>query len=163
MLPFAIGNALGPLVLGPLFDSFGRKPMITLTYALSGVLLIATGLLFALGLFTATEQVIAWSVIFFFASSAAGAAYLTVSEVFPVEIRALAIAIFYAFGTGIGGIVAPLAFSWLIGTHSRWALFGGYVFAALLMMVAAALEAVWGIAAEGKSLEAISEPLSAAA
>ncbi len=162
MLPFAIGNALGPLILGPLFDSFGRKPMITFTYAISGVLLAATGLLFALGLLTATQQVIAWSVIFFFASSAAGAAYLTVSEVFPVEIRALAIAIFYAFGTGIGGIVAPLAFSWLIGTDSRWALFGGYVFAALLMLVAAALEAIWGVAAEGKSLEEISEPLSSA-
>ena len=162
MLPFAIGNALGPLVLGPLFDTFGRKPMITFTYAISGILLAITGLLFALGLLTAAEQVIAWSVIFFFASSAAGAAYLTVSEVFPVEIRALAIAIFYAFGTGIGGIVAPLAFSWLIGTDSRWALFGGYVFAAVLMLVAAALEAVWGVAAEGKSLEDISEPLSAA-
>ena len=162
MLPFAIGNALGPLILGPLFDTFGRKPMITFTYAISGILLAITGLLFALGLLTAKEQVIAWSVIFFFASSAAGAAYLTVSEVFPVEIRALAIAIFYAFGTGIGGIVAPLAFSWLIGTESRWALFGGYVFAALLMLGAAALEAIWGVAAEGKSLEEISEPLSAA-
>lgn len=162
MLPFAIGNALGPLILGPLFDSFGRKPMITFTYAISGVLLIGTGLLFALGILSAAQQVIAWSVIFFFASSAAGAAYLTVSEVFPVEIRALAIAIFYAFGTGIGGIVAPLAFSYLIGTESRWALFGGYVFAALLMLGAAALQAIWGVAAEGKSLEEISEPLSAA-
>ena len=129
MLPFAIGNALGPLILGPLFDTFGRKPMITFTYAISGVLLAITGLLFALGVLTAAEQVVAWSVIFFFASSAAGAAYLTVSEVFPVEIRAL---------------------------------FGGYVFAALRMLVAAALEAVWGVAAEGKSLEEISEPLSAA-
>ncbi len=162
MLPFAIGNALGPLILGPLFDSFGRKPMITITYAISGVLLIGTGLLFALGILTAAQQVIAWSVIFFFASSAAGAAYLTVSEVFPVEIRALAIAIFYAFGTGIGGIVAPLAFSYLIGTDSRWALFGGYVFAALLMLGAAALQAIWGVAAEGKALEEISEPLSSA-
>ena len=112
---------------------------------------------------SATQQVIAWAVIFFFASSAAGAAYLTVSEVFPVEIRALAIAIFYAFGTGIGGIVAPIAFSWLIGTHSRWALFGGYVFAAALMIGAAVLEAIWGVAAEGKSLEDVSAPLSAAA
>ena len=162
MLPFAIGNALGPLILGPLFDTFGRKPMIAFTYAISGVLLIVTGLLFALGLLTSAQQVIAWSVIFFFASSAAGAAYLTVSEVFPVEIRALAIAIFYAFGTGIGGIVAPLAFSWLIGTDSRWALFGGYVFAAALMLGAATLQAIWGVAAEGKSLEEVSEPLSAA-
>ena len=162
MLPFAIGNALGPLILGPLFDTVGRKPMIAFTYAISGVLLVASGLLFALGIMSATWQVVSWAVIFFFASSAAGAAYLTVSEVFPVEIRALAIAIFYAFGTGIGGIVAPLAFSWLIGTQSRWALFGGYVFAAVLMLGAAVLEAIWGVAAEGKSLEDISEPLSAA-
>ena len=101
--------------------------------------------------------------IFFFASSAAGAAYLTVSEVFPVEIRALAIAIFYAFGTAIGGVAAPIAFSALIGTNSKAALFGGYIFAASLMLGAAVLEAVWGVAAEGKSLEDVSEPLSAAA
>ncbi len=163
MLPFAIGNALGPLVLGPLFDKIGRKPMIAGTYALSGVLLIVSGWLFAAGKMDATEQVVAWAVIFFFASSAAGAAYLTVSEVFPVEIRALAIAIFYAFGTAIGGVAAPIAFSALIGTHSKEALFGGYIFAAALMLGAAVLEAVWGIAAEGKSLEDVSEPLSAAA
>ena len=163
MLPFAIGNALGPLILGPLFDKIGRKPMIAGTYAISGILLIASGALFAAGKMSATEQVVAWAVIFFFASSAAGAAYLTVSEVFPVEIRALAIAIFYAFGTAIGGIAAPASFSALIGTHSKPALFGGYIFAAVLMLGAAALEAVWGVAAEGKSLEDISEPLSAAA
>ncbi len=163
MLPFAIGNALGPLVLGPLFDKIGRKPMIAGTYALSGILLIASGWLFAAGLMSATQQVIAWAVIFFFASSAAGAAYLTVSEVFPVEIRALAIAIFYAFGTAIGGVAAPIAFSALIGTNSKAALFGGYIFAAALMIGAAVLEAVWGVAAEGKSLEDVSEPLSATA
>ena len=163
MLPFAIGNAFGPLVLGPLFDKIGRKPMISFTYAISGVLLVVSGWLFATGVLTATEQVIAWSVIFFFASSAAGAAYLTVSEVFPVEIRALAIAIFYAFGTAIGGIAGPLAFGWLIGTGDKWMLFWGYVFAAALMIGAAVLEAIWGVAAEGKSLEDVSEPLSAAA
>ncbi len=163
MLPFAIGNALGPLVLGPLFDKVGRKPMIAGTYAISGVLLVISGWLFAAGLMSATQQVIAWAVIFFFASSAAGAAYLTVSEVFPVEIRALAIAIFYAFGTAIGGVAAPFIFSALIGTHSRGALFGGYIFAAALMIGAAVLEAVWGVAAEGRSLEDISEPLSVAA
>ena len=163
MLPFAVGNALGPLVLGPLFDKVGRKPMIAATYAISGILLVISGWLFATGRLTASEQVIAWSAIFFFASSAAGAAYLTVSEVFPVEIRALAIAIFYAFGTAIGGIVGPFAFSYLIGTGDRWMLFYGYIFAALLMIGAAVLEAVWGVAAEGRSLEDISEPLSAAA
>ena len=162
MLPFAIGNALGPLILGPLFDKIGRKPMIAGTYAISGILLILSGWLFAAGVMSATEQVIAWAVIFFFASSAAGAAYLTVSEVFPVEIRALAIAIFYAFGTAIGGVAAPFAFSALIGTHSKGALFGGYIFAAALMLGAGVLEAIWGVAAEGKSLEDISEPLSAA-
>ena len=161
MLPFAIGNAFGPIILGPLFDRIGRKPMITFTYAISGILLVVSGWLFATGRLTATEQVITWSVIFFFASSAAGAAYLTVSEVFPVEIRALAIAIFYAFGTAIGGIAGPLAFGWLIGTGDKWMLFWGYVFAAALMIVAAILEAIWGVAAEGKSLEEVSEPLSA--
>ena len=163
MLPFAIGNAFGPLVLGPLFDTVGRKPMITFTYAISGVLLVVSGWMFANGELTATEQVIAWSVIFFFASSAAGAAYLTVSEVFPVEIRALAIAIFYAFGTAIGGIAGPVAFGALIETGDKWMLFDGYVFAAVLMIGAAVLEAIWGVAAEGKSLEDVSEPLSASA
>ena len=162
MLPFAIGNAVGPLVLGPLFDKIGRKVMIAFTYAVSGILLIISGWLFAIGWMTATEQVVAWAVIFFFASSAAGAAYLTVSEIFPVEIRALAIAIFYAFGTGIGGIVGPFAFGWLIGTGDKWIVFYGYVFAAVLMLGAAVAEAIWGVAAEGKSLEDISEPLSAA-
>ena len=161
LLPFALGNALGPIILGPLFDSIGRKTMIASTYALSGVLLAISGWLFAAGYLSATGQVIAWTTIFFFASSAAGAAYLTVSETFPVEIRALAIAVFYAFGTGIGGVVAPYAFSVLIGTHDRWVLFGGYVFAGLLMVGAAIAETIWGVAAEGRSLEDISEPLSA--
>jgi MFS family permease len=112
---------------------------------------------------TATHQIIAWAIIFFFASSAAGAAYLTVSETFPVEIRALAIAVFYALGTGIGGIAAPFTFGALIQTGNRDYLFGGYLFAAALMIVAAVVQAIWGVAAEGKSLEEISEPLSAAA
>ena len=163
MLPFALGNALGPLILGPLFDKVGRKPMIAGTYAISGALLVVSGWLFATGRLSATEQVVSWSVIFFFASSAAGAAYLTVSEVFPVEIRALAIAVFYAFGTGIGGIIGPVAFGYLVGTGDKWMLFDGYVFAAALMVGAAALEAVWGVAAEGRSLEDVSEPLSSAA
>ena len=162
LLPFAIGNVLGPILLGPLFDKIGRKTMIAATYTMSGALLVITGWLFAEGLLTATDQVVAWAAIFFFASSAAGSAYLTVSETFPVEIRALAIAVFYALGTGIGGVVAPFTFGALIQTGDRWDLFAGYVLAATLMLVAAILEAFWGVAAEGKSLEAVSAPLSAA-
>ena len=162
LLPFALGNVLGPIVLGPLFDRIGRKVMIAFTYAISGVLLALTGWLFAHGMLSAKEQIIAWAGIFFFASSAAGAAYLTVSETFPVEIRALAIAVFYALGTGIGGIAAPFTFGALIGTGDRYNLYYGYLFAAALMIGAAVVEAIWGVAAEGKSLEEISEPLSAA-
>ncbi len=163
LLPFALGNVLGPILLGPLFDRIGRKPMIAFTYAMSGILLAATGWLFAHDMLTAAHQIVAWAVIFFFASSAAGAAYLTVSETFPVEIRALAIAVFYALGTGIGGIAAPFTFGALIQTGDRNYLFGGYLFAAALMIIAAVVQAIWGVAAEGKSLEEISEPLSAAA
>ena len=103
ILPFALGNVPGPLVLGPVFDLIGRKPMIALTYVASGVLLASSGWLFMHGLLSALEQTIAWTVIFFFASPAAGAAYLTASENFPVEIRALGIAFFYSAGTAIGG------------------------------------------------------------
>src|SRR5690606_19253136 len=110
ILPFALGNLMGPLLLGPLFDTVGRKPMITLTYALSGILVAVTGILFERGLLDATEQTAAWPVIFFFASAAASAAYLTVGESFPLETRALAIAIFYAFGTALGGIFGPTLF-----------------------------------------------------
>ncbi len=162
LLPFALGNVLGPILLGPLFDKVGRKPMIAFTYGMSGLLLAITGWLFAHEMLSAREQVIAWAGIFFFASSAAGAAYLTVSETFPVEIRALAIAIFYSLGTGIGGIAAPFSFGLLIQTGNRYDLFGGYLFAAALMLIAAVMQAIWGVAAEGKSLEEISEPLSAA-
>lgn len=161
ILPFALANVLGPLILGPLFDSLGRKPMIAFTYAASGLLLAATGFLFAEDLLTAEQQTIAWTVIFFFASSAAGSAYLTVSETFPVEIRALAIAIFYAAGTAIGGVAAPFLFGILIETGSRASLFGGYLLGSGLMVAAAAIEAIWGVAAERKSLENVAQPLSA--
>jgi len=110
ILPFALGNVLGPLVLGPLFDSIGRRPIIAFTYAASGFLLAGSGWLFAHHLIDAGEQTIIWTVVFFFASSAAGAAYLTASEIFPVEIRALAIAFFYAAGTAVGGVGAPFLF-----------------------------------------------------
>jgi MFS family permease len=162
LLPFALGNVLGPLLLGPLFDSIGRKPMIVFTYTASGVLLAASGGLFAQGLLTAAQQTIAWTAIFFFASAAAGAAYLTVSETFPVEIRALAIAFFYAFGTAIGGAGAPFLFGSLIATGERGNLFIGYLLAAALMLVAAGVHLMWGVAAERKALEDVAQPLSSA-
>ncbi|HET8552947.1 MAG TPA: MFS transporter [Gammaproteobacteria bacterium] len=161
LLPFAMGNFLGPLVLGPFFDTLGRKPMITATYIGSALLLAATGALFAHGLLSATMQTAAWSVIFFFASAAASAAYLTVSEVFPLEIRALSIAMFYALGTAAGGLLAPWLFGALIGTGSRIAVFGGYLFAAVLMIAAAGFELWLGVPAERRSLEAVAAPLSA--
>ena len=118
LLPFALGNVLGPLLLGHLFDTIGRKKMITATYGLAGILLALTGWLFHAGVLTAQTQTVAWTIIFFIASAAASSAYLTVSEIFPLEIRALAIAIFYAIGTLAGGVGAPILFGWIIGTGS---------------------------------------------
>jgi MFS family permease len=161
LLPFAIANALGPFVLGPLFDSVGRKPMIVITYGLSGLLLAATACLFRAGVLNAETQTLAWTVTFFVSSCAASSAYLTVSEIFPLEIRALAIAIFYAAGTLVGGAGAPLLFGWLIGTGSRGALFWGYLAGAFLMVLAAVTEAWLGVKAEGQSLEKLAAPLSA--
>lgn len=160
ILPFALGNVLGPLVLGPLFDSIGRRPMIAFTYAASGFLLAGSGWLFAHHLIDAGEQTIIWTVVFFFASSAAGAAYLTASEISPVEIRALAIAFFYAAGTAVGGVGAPFLFGALIQTGSRASVFGGYLFGSGLMVMAAIVELIWGVAAERKPLEAVARPLS---
>jgi MFS family permease len=162
LLPFAAGNFLGPVCLGRLFDTVGRRPMIALTYALSGLLLAGAGYLFAIGVLSATGQTIAWMVIFFVASAAASSAYLTVSETFPLEIRALAIAFFYAFGTGIGGVAGPWLFGALIDTGSRWSVFGGYLFGAALMLIAAVIAARFVVAAERKPLESVSRPLAAA-
>ena len=160
LLPFALGNVLGPLLLGHLFDTIGRKQMITATYGLAGILLALTGCLFRAGVLTAQTQTLAWTIIFFIASAAASSAYLTVSEIFPLEIRALAIAIFYAIGTLIGGVGAPLLFGWIIGSGSITALFIGYLVAAALMIFGAAIEAWIGIPAERCSLEHIAAPLS---
>lgn len=160
ILPFAAGNFLGPLLLGRLFDTIGRKPMITFTYAMSGILLAITGYLFVQGALTAATQTIAWTSIFFFASSAASSAYLTVSETFPLEIRALAIAFFYAIGTGIGGVAGPFVFGMLVETGSRASLFAGYLAGSALMIAAAAIAYRWGIAAERKSLEMVARPLA---
>lgn len=162
ILPFALGNFLGPLLLGRLFDTVGRRKMITFTYGISGVLLVITGYLFAQGVLTATTQTVLWSVIFFFASAAASSAYVTVSEIFPLETRAFAIAIFYSLGTGVGGIVAPWIFGVLTDTGSREAVMYGYIFAAGLMMIAAAVEWKIGFDCEGQSLEDIAKPLSTA-
>src|SRR6267143_5064415 len=141
LLPFALGNVLGPIVLGHLFDTIGRKQMIAATYGVSGILLGLTGWLFHAGLLTAQTQTLAWTIIFFVASAAASSAYLTVSEIFPLEIRAFAIAIFYAFGTLAGGVGAPILFGWIIGTGSRTALLAGYLIGAALMIVGAIVEA----------------------
>jgi len=160
LLPFALGNVLGPLLLGHLFDTIGRKQMITLTYGLAGILLALTGWLFHGGILTAHTQTLAWTIIFFVASAAASSAYLTVSEIFPLEIRAMAIAIFYAVGTLAGGVGAPVLFGWIIGTGSITALFIGYLVAAALMIFGAAIEAWIGVPAERRSLEQVAAPLS---
>lgn len=161
LLPFAAGNVLGPILLGRLFDTIGRRPMIAASFAVSGVLLGISGWLFAVGVFSATGQTIAWMVIFFFASVAASSAYLTVSETFPLEIRALAIAFFYAIGTGIGGVAGPWLFGLLIDTGSRWSVFAGYLLGAVLMVGAAVVAACWAVAAERKPLETVARPLAA--
>jgi MFS family permease len=160
LLPFAAGNFLGPLLLGRFFDTIGRKTMIAATYGVSGLLLAATGYLFGLGVLSAESQTAAWMLIFFFASAAASSAYLTVGETFPLEIRALAIAFFYAIGTGIGGIAGPFLFGLLIDTGSRWSVFMGYSVGAALMIGAAGVQWLWGVAAERKPLEAIARPLA---
>jgi MFS family permease len=162
ILPFAAGNFLGPLLLGRLFDTIGRRPMITFTYAISGVLLAITGYLFAIDVFTAATMTTAWMIIFFFASAAASAAYLTVSETFPLEIRALAIAFFYAVGTGVGGVAGPWLFGALIETGSRNQVFAGYLLGAALMILAAMVAARWSVAAERKPLEHVAKPLASA-
>jgi MFS family permease len=160
ILPFALGNFLGPVVLGRLFDTIGRRQMIFFTYLMSGLLLALTGYLFMQDVLTAMTQTLCWMVIFFFASCAASSAYLTASESFPLEIRALAIAIFYAVGTGIGGVAGPLVFGHLIDSGSRATVFGGYLFAALLMVAAAGIALRFGVAAERKSLEEVARPLA---
>ncbi|SUD70142.1 major facilitator transporter [Pseudomonas putida] len=160
ILPFALGNFCGPLLLGRLFDVVGRRIMISSTYLLSGVLLAGSGYLFQQQLIDVTEQTIAWMVIFFFASAAASSAYLTVAETFPLEIRALAIAVFYAFGTGLGGLIGPTLFGALIETGERLNVLYGYLIGAALMIIAALAQALWGVAAEQRPLEHVARPLS---
>jgi len=160
ILPFALGNFGGPLVLGPLFDTIGRKPMITFTYAVSGMLLAVVAHLFREGVLGAPALTLCWTVTFFFASAAASAAYLTVSESFPLEARAMAIAFFYAVGTGIGGTLAPWFFTALIGTGDRGAVYLGYLFGAALMVGAAIVELLIGVKAERQPLESVARPIA---
>jgi MFS family permease len=163
LVAFAAGNLLGPIVLGPLFDSVGRVPMIAGTYILSGVLLLITGFLFDHHDLTAASLTVAWSVVFFFASAGVSAAYLTVSEIFPMETRALAIAIFYAVGTGIGGIIGPQLFGRLIPTGKTSDVFTALVIGSILMIIGGIAEILFGVKAERRGLEGIAKPLTAVA
>jgi MFS family permease len=160
LLPFAAGNVLGPLVLGRWFDTLGRRVMITATYAASGLLLALTAWLFVNGWLDARTQTLAWSVVFFFASAAASSAYLTVGESFPLEVRALAIAVFYALGTALGGVAGPWLFGHLIGSGERGAVAVGYLVGAALMLAAAAVAGWLAVPAERRSLEDVAAPLS---
>jgi MFS family permease len=160
LIPFAFGNFLGPVLLGPLFDSVGRKPMIAGTYGISAVLLAITGWLFVENQLTATTQTALWTVIFFFASAASSSAYLTVSEIFPLELRGIAIALFYAVGTAIGGIAAPWMFGRLIQSGSRVNVHYGFLFASGLLVVAVVMTLLFGVKAERASLETVAEPLA---
>jgi len=159
LVPIAIGNFLGPLLLGRFFDSIGRRFMISLTYIGSGVLLVATGILFDLRVLDATWLTVCWVIVFFFASAGASSAYLTVSEIFPMETRAMAIAFFYAVGTGLGGIIGPLLFGVLV-EEGISAVAVGYFIGAGLMIAAGLVEVFLGVDAERKSLEDIADPLS---
>jgi MFS family permease len=163
ILPFSLGNFMGPLFLGPLFDRLGRKPMIASTYAISGVLLAIVGHLFYEDRLDAAELTLCWTGIFFFASAAASAAYLTVSESFPLEARALAIALFYSIGTALGGVAAPWLFGTLVSSGERGAVFAGYLLGAALMIIAALTEFAIGVRAERQPLESVARPISAIA
>jgi MFS family permease len=161
LIPFAIGNLLGPLILGSLFDKIGRRKMISRTYVISGILAIVAAFLFREGDFTATTQTLAWCVIFFFASAGGSAAYLTVSEIFPIEVRAKAIAVFFAIAQTVGSI-GPLFYGWLIDpvNPDPSSLFVGYIVAALMMVIGGVVALALAVDAENKSLEEVAIPLS---
>ncbi|MFI7586786.1 MFS transporter [Spongisporangium articulatum] len=161
VVPLALGNFLGPVLLGRYFDTVGRRTMITASYVLSGLFLLGTAWLFHAEVVGATGITIAWCVVFFFASAGASAAYLTVSEIFPMETRAMAIAVFYAVGTGLGGIIGPLLFGKLVDTEKLGPVTYGYVLGAALMLAAGVVEWFLGVDAEGKRLEDVAAPLSA--
>jgi len=160
LVPLALGNWLGPIIMGRLFDTVGRKPMIAATYIGSGILLAVTAWLFRIGVLTAFTQAVCWSVTFFVASSAASAAYLTVSEIFSLEIRAVAISIFYACGTLVGGVAGPALYGYIVGTGSRSLLFWGYIAGAVVIATGGLFELWLGINAERQSLEHVARPLA---
>jgi MFS family permease len=160
-MPFAVGNFLGALTLGHFFDTVGRKKMIAGCYLISGVLMVLSTVLFLRGVLNAATITLWWSVMFFFASAGASAAYLTVSEIFPLETRATAIAFVYAVGTLVGGAVAPLIYGKLIATKDPHMLAMGWIAGAVLMMIGGVVEIVLGVDAERKSLEDVASPLSA--
>ncbi len=161
ILPFALSNFLGPVLLGRFFDTLGRKPMIAGTYAMAAIILAAAGWLFSADLLSPASHTLLWTFAFFFASSAASSAYLTVSEIFPVELRGMVIALFFATGTLIGGTVAPGLFGRLIDTHSRVNVFYGNLVASALLLLTVVVVIAWGVKAERAGLEDIAEPLSA--
>jgi MFS family permease len=162
MLPFAVGNFLGPLLLGRWFDTLGRRRMLALSYCLSALLLLLSAALFLAGAFDAAGQTMAWTVVFFFASAAASAAYLTAGESFPLEVRAMAISVFYVLGTAIGGIAGPALFGALVGSGERGAVAAGYGLGAALMLAGGVVAWFYAVAAEGRALEQVAEPLSGA-
>jgi MFS family permease len=161
LVAFAAGNLIGPLVLARLFDTVGRKPMIAGTYILSGALLLVTSFLFKGHHLSAGTLTACWAVVFFFASAGVSAAYLTVSEIFPMETRALAIAVFYALGTGIGGIIGPLVFTPAINSGSYGEVFRAMGLGAILMILGGLIEIAFGVKAERRRLEGIAKPLTA--
>ena len=163
LIAFAVGNLAGPLSIGRLFDTLGRRVMISATYIGSGIMLIITAALFNAGVLTATTQTIAWCVIFFFASAGASSGYLTVGEIFPLEVRAEAIAVFFAIAQCFGA-VGPILYGALIGSgNDPFRLFIGYVIGGAIMVSGGVMEVLLGVSAEGKSLESVARPLSAVA
>jgi MFS family permease len=161
LIPLALGSLAGPLLLGRLFDTVGRRTMISTSYVGSGVLLAATALLFSAGVLTAWTLAAAWALIFFLASAGASAAYLTVSEIFPMEIRAMCIALFYAVGTGLGGIIGPVLFGALVESGQPGNVALGYGIGAAVMILGGLAELVLGVEAAQRSLEDVATPLSA--
>ncbi|MFL5738219.1 MAG: MFS transporter, partial [Actinomycetota bacterium] len=160
ILAFAVGNFLGPLTLGRLFDTVGRRVMIAGTYLISGIGLVIAGYFFTTGSYSALSLTVVLSVIFFFASAGASGAYLTVSVAFPLEIRAHAIAFFYAIGSALGGLIGPALFGKLVETGDQGNMFIGYAIGGALMIIGGLMEIFMGIDAEQKSLEEVAEPIS---
>ena len=162
LIAFSVGNLIGPFALGHLFDTWGRKVMISGTYLISGALLTISAFLFKAQVLNATTQTICWVVVFFFASAGASAAYLTVSEIFPQEVRAKAIAVFFAIAQVVGALAA-LFYGFLIDkNHPDFnKLFIGYITGAVIMIIGGIIAVLFAVSAEGKSLEDVADPLGA--